>query len=610
MLSSLDPPMPLEDWGLDVIVKFQLSWYQDSVTPLPALYTLIMAVFLINHCKFNGCGLSFPNLLELIQHIEDTHIELHTAKRRAAQQPSCLPLSTVLRFFSPGTPRTVSRKHALTTKATVLPHAKLQKLSHTRNSSPYSKTSNVTTETGILLTSSLIPAAKPSVVSSLASSNGRGSSMGGSSVGTPSSTRESTPVSAVSNSPPGRSGGRHCFLLCILKLWREALIYESQSPPACVVISVAVASVSVNLAVSDGEETFQSENDDSNDSWTTQDEIPADLIVKVASKGHTGTNAENKPYVCPVVGCRKRYKNINGIKYHAKNAHKKDNKVRKPYRCYCGKSYCTNLALKTHCAHTHNNETLTAVTTNTGEVLQVPASQLATKTAVSRASESEGSLGDAGGRGCGPGQITVTGQIIKGGSAAVSKGATTTTTTISSINLTGLLAASGGKIALKALPNGQLLFSQPLEGKIAALVKSDSNHDFCHEDGKSTLIQLKTDGIQQLELAKVLQASAKSSHHQLAVNTSTISVAIPASTLNSLKHSQRLGLTSSAMLARALKSQLTSTPVNLPSVLGSIDSQEGAGVVGGQNVILGVSMEEGTLLDSGDGTLSELSVID
>lgn len=43
-------------------------------------------------------------------------------------------------------------------------------------------------------------------------------------------------------------------------------------------------------------------------------------------RGHTGSNAEDRPYVCPVVGCRKRYKNINGIKYHAKNAHKKDSK--------------------------------------------------------------------------------------------------------------------------------------------------------------------------------------------------------------------------------------------------------------------------------------------
>lgn len=33
-----------------------------------------MAVFLINICKFNGCGITFQSLGDLIQHIEDTHI--------------------------------------------------------------------------------------------------------------------------------------------------------------------------------------------------------------------------------------------------------------------------------------------------------------------------------------------------------------------------------------------------------------------------------------------------------------------------------------------------------------------------------------------------------
>jgi hypothetical protein len=33
---------------------------------------------------------------------------------------------------------------------------------------------------------------------------------------------------------------------------------------------------------------------------------------------------EDRPFVCPVPGCKKRYKNVNGIKYHAKNGHKKD----------------------------------------------------------------------------------------------------------------------------------------------------------------------------------------------------------------------------------------------------------------------------------------------
>ena len=33
-----------------------------------------MAVFLLNNCKFEGCGLAFPTLGNLIQHIENSHI--------------------------------------------------------------------------------------------------------------------------------------------------------------------------------------------------------------------------------------------------------------------------------------------------------------------------------------------------------------------------------------------------------------------------------------------------------------------------------------------------------------------------------------------------------
>lgn len=43
--------------------------------------------------------------------------------------------------------------------------------------------------------------------------------------------------------------------------------------------------------------------------------------------GTAGNSASNeKPFACPVPGCKKRYKNVNGIKYHSKNGHKKEGK--------------------------------------------------------------------------------------------------------------------------------------------------------------------------------------------------------------------------------------------------------------------------------------------
>lgn len=112
---------------------------------------------------------------------------------------------------------------------------------------------------------------------------------------------------------------------------------------------------------------------------------PSIVIVSIrnrrhsASGGGSGINSTNeKPFACPVPGCKKRYKNVNGIKYHSKNGHKKDGKyvadlclalspfkpsflaliffpslsrrsrVRKAFKCYCGKSYKTAQRLKNH----------------------------------------------------------------------------------------------------------------------------------------------------------------------------------------------------------------------------------------------------------------------
>lgn len=48
-----------------------------------------MAVFLLNICKFNKCGLEFSSLVELIQHIEDNHIgklNLNTHKKKSLSE--------------------------------------------------------------------------------------------------------------------------------------------------------------------------------------------------------------------------------------------------------------------------------------------------------------------------------------------------------------------------------------------------------------------------------------------------------------------------------------------------------------------------------------------
>lgn len=101
------------------------------------------------------------------------------------------------------------------------------------------------------------------------------------------------------------------------------------------------------------EEEMSSESDDSNDSWTTQNEFISEFIMRMMS---SAGSTEEKPFACPVPGCKKRYKNVNGIKYHAKNGHKKEAKVKKGHRCHCGKSYKTAQGLRVHSLSQHSGE--------------------------------------------------------------------------------------------------------------------------------------------------------------------------------------------------------------------------------------------------------------
>ncbi|XP_059487791.1 juxtaposed with another zinc finger protein 1 [Neocloeon triangulifer] len=205
----------------------------------------IMAVFLLNTCKFNGCGRSFSHLGELILHIEEKHIDYdpRAIEQKEQQQPTCLPLSYILRFYSDA-----ARKE------------------YPRTASPPRTPSKT-------ITTSL-----------------------------------NTPVNPKSPS-------------------------ESDL---------------------DEDEAASESGEDSDDSWTTPEEFSSEFILKEGSKSASNNVGEDRPFVCPVPGCKKRYKNVNGIKYHAKNGHKKDSgKIRKAHRCPCGKKYRTVVGLKTHTQVAH-----------------------------------------------------------------------------------------------------------------------------------------------------------------------------------------------------------------------------------------------------------------
>ncbi|XP_076309720.1 uncharacterized protein LOC143225000 isoform X2 [Tachypleus tridentatus] len=200
-----------------------------------------MAVFFMNVCKFNACGLTFPTLKELIQHIEETHIDFDPSlvEKQELQQPSCLPISYILRVFTEtGKKETINE-----------PKKKMQMQS---------------------------------------------------------------PSSSLNSTPPTGS------------------------------------------EVED--EEMMSGSEDSNDSWAKQDEFMSEFILRMIGSTNTG---ERRPFACPVAGCKKRYKNLNGIKYHAKNGHKKEGKPKKTYKCQCGKTYMTPQGLKNHYLMHHTGSSTT-----------------------------------------------------------------------------------------------------------------------------------------------------------------------------------------------------------------------------------------------------------
>lgn len=190
------------------------------------------------------------------------------------QQPACLPLSYVLRFITDAT-----RKEPVP--------------------------SPISTGNGLQLINS----------SSSSLANGNQSSLNGN---TTSSLNGGT---VVTNGGGGGNGGVGATTTAELKR-KLAIKHHSYS------ISSSNRSNTPTGSEMDEEEMMLSQSEDSNDSWTTE-EFSSEFIMRYGSRhsGGTGPNGSNeKPFACPVPGCKKRYKNVNGIKYHSKNGHKKDGK--------------------------------------------------------------------------------------------------------------------------------------------------------------------------------------------------------------------------------------------------------------------------------------------
>ncbi|XP_054981774.1 juxtaposed with another zinc finger protein 1 isoform X1 [Sorex araneus] len=179
------------------------------------------ASFFSNTCRFGGCGLHFPTLADLIEHIEDNHIDTdpRVLEKQELQQPTYVALSYINRFMTDA-----ARREQESLKKKIQP-----KLSLTLSSSV--SRGNVSTPPRHS-SGSLTPPVTPPITPS-------------------SSFRSSTPTGSE---------------------------YD--------------------------EEEVDYEESDSDESWTTESAISSEAILSSMCMN----GGEEKPFACPVPGCKKRYK--------------------------------------------------------------------------------------------------------------------------------------------------------------------------------------------------------------------------------------------------------------------------------------------------------------
>ncbi|ETN66399.1 hypothetical protein AND_001799 [Anopheles darlingi] len=324
-----------------------------------------MAVFLVNVCKFNHCGLTFPSLPDLIQHIESTHIGQKLPDIDEPSQSICLPFSYVQRYVpvdnrreinalavaSPtgnGADQSDTTEGIGTANPTSVRSVTPVSTANTTPNQPASPEDHASVQPGPSASGSTgIGAGGPRTNTDFSGGTGSGGAAGSSGSSLPStSTNGTATVSTESTSKavaPGSSQNSGDLKRKIVVKGVHAYTMVSSN-----------RSTTPTGSEMDDDDMIGSESEDSNDSWTTE-EFSSEFIMRYGSRrvstsgGHGINVANEKPFACPVPGCKKRYKNVNGIKYHSKNGHKKDGKrVRKGFKCFCGKSYKTSVRMRNH----------------------------------------------------------------------------------------------------------------------------------------------------------------------------------------------------------------------------------------------------------------------
>lgn len=264
-----------------------------------------MAAFYKYICRFESCQKVFTCLIDLIDHIEYIHIirDPIVLKKQEQSQPASIALSYVNCFFS----------------------------EHFRDDRPIDDVSNKVVNKDAKLSEAA--SRKPSNINKADALN---DSFDSSLDDTDTFSDAGSDDSSMSWSTNGTS---------------------SNNPvPDTSVQSLLSCLNSTTTSVQ--QTTSNNSNNNSNNSSNNNNTITAESLQ---GKFTCLEDSEGKKrFLCTVPGCEKKYKNINGIKYHVKNGHNKkdglNNEVKKRYTCHCGKAYKSQSGLRHHQTTQHTSK--------------------------------------------------------------------------------------------------------------------------------------------------------------------------------------------------------------------------------------------------------------
>ncbi|KAL3234396.1 Transcription factor SFP1 [Nakaseomyces bracarensis] len=300
------------------------------------------------YCKdYSCCGISLPGLHDLLRHYEEAHISTSPIPSNSTSQPTSNdnPNATMsMKHLMDKSGRTINLGSAMSPPTPMSSQSKIRMNSTDANN--YNKNKFISNRNNA---SNLVDTVSTNEVFL---NNGRAAALNN--------------IAATGSAIP------------INKNTQPQALQNMMMPANNGVSQLHSSNVEVDIDEDEEDEDEDEEDEDEDEEDEEQDKKEV-YIDDPARRLYVMDHEEYKPFKCPVVGCDKTYKNQNGLKYHRLHGHQNQtlrenpdgtfnvidpesneissldalgNDKDKPYRCeVCGKRYKNLNGLKYHRGH-------------------------------------------------------------------------------------------------------------------------------------------------------------------------------------------------------------------------------------------------------------------